>query len=121
MYKTYNLTGAWLNSRVTFSDTSTAWVTSPGVLSRTASAVYEKLIGSGYLTGVKVVRGYSESALGGSDDEPLAEPAASTENIHKGYGSISMGIPDREIDHLILVTHGVGQSISIRYLRPSCA
>jgi hypothetical protein len=142
-YKTYNLTGAWLNNAVTYADASTAWLTSTGVLSWVASAVYEKLAGSGHFNGVKVIRGYSEPKFGDSDTpsaEPMVSDPGSIDEIQeedeafyasaKARGLVELlgsrtdstydnddlrrGVKDREIEHLVLVTHGIGQSISIR-------
>lgn len=144
-HKTYNLAGAWLNNVVTYADASTAWLISTGVLSLVASTLYEKFAGRGYLSGVKVIRGYSEPKLGDADRWPAKpmgsntgpadkmqegdEPMCSLANVRRGVERLESqtdsqcdndaqggGMHDREIEHLVLVTHGIGQSISIRYL-----
>lgn len=58
--QTHRLFGAWMNSVATFQDSSTAWLSSEGVLSWVTSTVYERFAGGGYMSGVKVVRGYTE-------------------------------------------------------------
>ena len=146
-HRTYNLAGAWLNNVVTYADASTAWLISTGVLSLVASAVYEKFAGRGYLSGVKVVRGYSEPKLGDADRPPAKpmrsntapfdksqernEPKGSLSNVQKGVELLEPqtdsecdndaqggSMHDQETEHLVLVTHGIGQSISMRYLSP---
>lgn len=58
--QTHRLFGAWMNSVATYQDSSTAWLSSDGVLSWVTSTVYERFAGGGYMSGVKVVRGYTE-------------------------------------------------------------
>lgn len=57
---TNRLFGAWMNSIATYQDSTTAWLNSDGVLSWVTSTVYERFAGGGFLSGVKVVRGYTE-------------------------------------------------------------
>jgi hypothetical protein len=141
--KTYKLAGPWLNNIVTYTDISNAWITPSGVLSLVASTIYEKFTGHEYLTGVKVVRGSSQPMLGQVKTSAKSmgstlnqtnklhedESICSSESGHMGgerpeseisyqYGKQTQGIQtqERETEHLILVTHGIGQSISIRYL-----
>ena len=58
--QTYRLFGTYMNSVATYQDANTAWLSSDGVLSWVTSTVYEKFAGGAYMSGVKVVRGYTE-------------------------------------------------------------
>lgn len=58
--QTHRLFGTYMNSVATYQDTSVAWLTSDSVLSWVTSTVYERFAGGGYMSGVKLVRGYSE-------------------------------------------------------------
>lgn len=58
--QTHRLFGAWMNSVTTYQDSTTAWLNSDGVLSWVTSTMYERFAGGGYMSGVKVVRGYTE-------------------------------------------------------------
>ncbi|KAM7221292.1 phospholipase DDHD2 [Rhypophila decipiens] len=58
--QTYRLFGAYMNSVATYQDANTAWLSSDGVLSWVTSTVYERFAGGGYMSGVKLVRGYTE-------------------------------------------------------------
>ena len=50
-----------MNSLVTYQDAKTAWILTDDFLSRMSSNVYQRLVGGGYLGGIKLVRGYSET------------------------------------------------------------
>lgn len=58
--QTHRLFGAWMNSVTTYQDSTTAWLNSDGVLSWVTSTMYERFAGGGYMSGVKLVRGYTE-------------------------------------------------------------
>jgi hypothetical protein len=58
--QTHRLFGAWMNSVATYQDSTTAWLNSDGVLSWVTSTMYERFAGGGYMSGVKLVRGYTE-------------------------------------------------------------
>ncbi|KAL8416038.1 hypothetical protein RB596_006554 [Gaeumannomyces avenae] len=58
--QTHRLFGTYMNSVATYQDTSVAWLTSDSVLSWVTSTVYERFAGGGYMSGVKLVRGFSE-------------------------------------------------------------
>ncbi|KAK3395263.1 DDHD domain-containing protein [Podospora didyma] len=58
--QTYRLFGTYMNSIATYHDANTAWLSSEGMLSWVTSTVYERFAGSGYMSGVKLVRGYTE-------------------------------------------------------------
>lgn len=59
--QTHRLFGAWMNSVTTYQDATTAFINSDGVLSWVTSTMYERFAGGGYMSGVRVVRGYTES------------------------------------------------------------
>ncbi|CAH0026548.1 unnamed protein product [Clonostachys rhizophaga] len=56
----YRLFGPYMNSTVTFEDSTTAWLASDTMLSWVTSSVYERFAGGGYMSGIKLIRGYSE-------------------------------------------------------------
>lgn len=184
----HRLFGEYMNSAVTYHDASTAWLSSDSMLSWVTSSVYERFSGGGYMSGVKLARGYSEPskskekdesdlatpgqnvpglderqqkllkrrsappATRGPSDEPNANdqtPSAEGETrqarlqrqlsslIERDSGNVSEAneeirkreeqeIQDdynaqagekqsRDIEHLVLVTHGIGQLLSLRY------
>ena len=67
--QTHRLFGTYMNSVVTYQDANTAWLSSDGVLSWVTSTMYERFAGGGYLSGVKLVRGYSEPKKPKDKDE----------------------------------------------------
>ncbi|KAL2262895.1 hypothetical protein VTK26DRAFT_9100 [Humicola hyalothermophila] len=182
--QTYRLFGGYMNSVVTYQDSSTAWLSSDSVLSWVTSTVYERFAGGGYMGGVKLVRGYSEpkkvkeekrpstpdtkstsrdaneklskatknrsappSGTGSDADDPKQDIADHLENtrnqLTRQLSNLMEGVEDREaeeeairkraekeisgdysarvdenqgrsIEHLVLVTHGIGQLLSRR-------
>lgn len=58
--QSYRLFGAYMNSSATYQDATTAWLSSETMLSWVTSSVYERFSGGGYMSGIKLVRGYSE-------------------------------------------------------------
>jgi hypothetical protein len=68
--QTYRLFGTYMNSIVTYQDSTVAWLSADSIMSRVSSTVYQKFAGGGYLGGVKLVRGYTEP--GKSKDPPAA-------------------------------------------------
>ncbi|UPL00857.1 hypothetical protein LCI18_011791 [Fusarium solani-melongenae] len=58
--QSYRLFGTYMNSMATYQDANTAWLTSDGMLSWVTSSVYHRFGGGSYMSGVKLVRGYSE-------------------------------------------------------------
>ncbi|KAI1363048.1 DDHD domain-containing protein [Xylaria arbuscula] len=186
--QTYRLFGTYMNSVATYQDSSTAWLSSEGVFSWVTSTVYQRFGGGGYMNGIKLVRGYTESnkakdnkrpptpttatlpsqpisddnqdkslkrrsappdtRAGATDDdrdkegvrvererrenqlkrqissyiEGADDPEKHEEHIrlreeqeiqddYQGQDGETQG---REIEHLVLVTHGIGQMLSIR-------
>lgn len=65
--QTHRLFGSWMNSVATYQDANTAWLSSDSVLSWVTSTVYERFAAGGYMSGFKLVRGYSEPGKGVKD------------------------------------------------------
>ena len=176
--QTYRLFGAYMNSVATFQDSTVAWLSADSYISKLSSTMYQKFAGGGYLSGVKLVRGFTDpktkepepkvpttplTAAVGSLDVPITlhldekqqkllnrksappsishtpaetkEPAKTSEpllgdesereaderEIRNDYHDRDNENQAREIEHLILVTHGIGQRLGMRYLEtPSC-
>lgn len=57
---THRLFGAYMNSTVTYQDDNVAWLAQDGVISRVSSTVYQRFAGGGFMSGTKLVRGYTE-------------------------------------------------------------
>lgn len=74
--QTYRLFGTYMNSIATYQDSTTAWLTSDSMLSWVTSTVYQRFTGGGYMSGVKLVRGYSEP--GKKDDKRPTTPITAT-------------------------------------------
>lgn len=77
--QTHRLFGAWMNSVTTYQDETTAYLNSDGVLSWVTSTVYERFAGGGYMSGIKLVRGYTEPGKAkakteSKDDKHLTTP-----------------------------------------------
>lgn len=167
------LFGAYMNSFITYEDASTAWLTSDSVLSWVTTSVYERFGGGGYMSGIKLIRGYSEprkakakvtgaaaeetnqktkdeqtenaqvdQSQESSETEKEPKPPQlrlerrlssfmanesrsqqsmeedvqkfSEEEIRNDYLTADGESQTREIKHLILVTHGIGQRLSLR-------
>ncbi|CAN8106391.1 unnamed protein product [Discula destructiva] len=183
---TTRLFGAWMNSIATYQDSTTAWLNSDGVLSWVTSTVYERFAGGGFMSGIKVVRGYAEPGkskpktdskddkepttptdsnspqdksrkrksappLTRSDSIDVSAPADQEDGLESRDSSIKERLssfmeqrdPDvdqeeeavrrreekeiqddynapagetqgREIEHIVLVTHGIGQLLGLR-------
>ncbi len=60
-----------MNHITTYHDSTTAWLSSDGMLSWVTSTMYERFSGGGYMSGVKLVRGYTESK---KPEKPPATP-----------------------------------------------
>lgn len=185
---TYRLFGAYMNNVATYDDDKTAWMTTDGMLSWVAASVYERFAGGGHMSGVKLIRGYSEpkkakekeenkptiehSDIPGLDErqqkmlkrrsapptirdsaedlgfqdvvkketserqatlqrqlssliESEGRTAEETEEkirkqyeqeIQDDYNAQDGEAQGRDIEHLILVTHGIGQRLGLRYV-----
>ncbi|KAH6713044.1 DDHD domain-containing protein [Leptodontidium sp. MPI-SDFR-AT-0119] len=172
--QSYRLFGTYMNSIVTYQDSTVAWLSVDSIMSRVSSSVYERFAGGAYLGGIKLVRGYSEgkkedktpttptsAAIKGSNMPPelqldakqqkllkrrSAPPSTSRQEvedledsaiaalageidtdmeaeavrkrdekeIQNDYNERDGENQGREIDHLILVTHGIGQRLGMR-------
>ncbi|CZT02755.1 related to phosphatidic acid-preferring phospholipase A1, contains DDHD domain [Rhynchosporium agropyri] len=172
--QSYRLFGTYMNSIVTYQDSTVAWLSVDSIMSRVSSSVYERFAGGAYLGGVKLVRGYSEGkkedripttptsaafkgsgvpselqldtkqqrllkrrsappstaqqeaeALGDSaiaalageintDLEAEAVRKRDEKEIQNDYNNRDGENQARQIDHLILVTHGIGQRLGMR-------
>ncbi|GJC97969.1 DDHD domain-containing protein [Colletotrichum higginsianum] len=66
----HRLFGAWMNSIATYQDANTAWLTSDSMLSWVTSTMYERFSGGGFMSGVKLVRGYSDVAKAKKEKQP---------------------------------------------------
>jgi hypothetical protein len=73
--QTYRLFGTYMNSVVTYQDDSVAWLASDGLMSRVSTTVYQRFAGSGYMSGVKLVRGYSEGGKSQATDVKVDRPS----------------------------------------------
>ena len=76
--QTHRLFGAWMNSVTTYQDSMTAWLNSDGVLSWVTSTMYERFAGGGYMSGIKVVRGYTEPGKTKPKSNPSKDEKAPT-------------------------------------------
>ncbi|KAK4126746.1 DDHD-domain-containing protein [Parathielavia appendiculata] len=82
--QTYRLFGGYMNSVVTYEDSSTAWLSSEGMLSWVTSTVYERFAGGGYMGGVKLVRGYSEPNKVKEDKRPSTPTGTESSSKERG-------------------------------------
>ncbi|TVY92457.1 putative phospholipase, mitochondrial [Lachnellula willkommii] len=185
--QTHRLFGTYMNSVVTYQDSTVAWLSTDNLMSRVSSTVYQRFAGGGYLGGIKLVRGYSEPRKGkdpatgvkgpstptsaaaepstvppglqlderqqkllkrrsapplstaqpedpqsravresveatasilqnGIDPETEAEAVRKRDEaeIQNDYNDSNGEDQGREIEHLILVTHGIGQRLGMR-------
>ncbi|KAL2171549.1 hypothetical protein VTG60DRAFT_2382 [Thermothelomyces hinnuleus] len=92
--QTYRLFGNYMNSVVTYQDSNTAWLSSDGVLSWVTSTVYEKFAGGGYMSGVKLVRGYTEPKKSKEEKRP-STPEGSRSTSKERDGKLSSGFKRR--------------------------
>ena len=175
--QTHRLFGMYMNSIVTYENSTVAWLSADSIMSRVSSTVYQKFAGGGYLGGVKIVRGYVDLGKPKESEKPPPTPTTaaarpsnlppllqlderqqkllkrrsappstrSSEKFGPGLKPLTLGDdidPDseaeavrkrdekeiqndykdregenqnREIEHLILVTHGIGQRLGMRY------
>ncbi|KAK1990472.1 DDHD domain-containing protein [Colletotrichum falcatum] len=77
----HRLFGAWMNSIATYQDASTAWLTSDSMLSWVTSTMYERFSGGGFMSGVKLVRGYSDVAKNKKEKQPSTPTDATTATL----------------------------------------
>ncbi|KAK4176722.1 putative phospholipase [Triangularia setosa] len=84
--QTYRLFGSYMNSVATYQDSNTAWLSSDGMLSWVTSTVYERFAGGGYMSGVKLVRGYIEVKKAKEKEEKRPVTPAGTKSTSKEQG-----------------------------------
>lgn len=75
--QTYRLFGTYMNSVATYQDSNTAWLSAEGVFNWVTSTVYQRFAGGGYMNGVKLVRGYSETGKA-KEIKPPPTPTTAT-------------------------------------------
>ncbi|CAP91618.1 Pc13g05490 [Penicillium rubens Wisconsin 54-1255] len=134
----YRLFGAYMNRIVGYQDATTAWLMNDDFMSRFSTSVYQKL---GGVPGTKLVRGFEPrkpketpeakdyesrpkstlerqmSSLAGEPQNPadLEEQARRQEEQEMEESRKMDGTDrEREVDHLVLVTHGIGQRLGLR-------
>jgi hypothetical protein len=179
--QTHRLFGAYMNSVVTYQDSTVAWMLTDDLVSRMSSTVYGRFGGGAHLGGIKYVRGYTDlgkskdsekrpdtpldldtkdsrststekalkrrsapastssldltRVLTGDRDDPTRDKPS--DNFRDFVGSVDPvqreeeirkrdeqeiqddyrndgEEQDREIEHLLLVTHGIGQRLGLR-------
>ncbi|TVY22406.1 putative phospholipase, mitochondrial [Lachnellula hyalina] len=76
--QTHRLFGTYMNSVVTYQDSTVAWLSTDNLMSRVSSTVYQRFAGGGYLSGIKLVRGYSEPGKGKDKDPATGVKGPST-------------------------------------------
>lgn len=91
--QSYRLFGTYMNNLATYQDASTAWLSSDSMLSWVTSSVYERFAGGGYMSGVKLTRGFSESPQAKDKDTKAKEKEKETE----GSVSTSEEIPGLDV------------------------
>ncbi|TVY81510.1 putative phospholipase [Lachnellula suecica] len=84
--QTYRLFGTYMNSVVTYQDSTVAWLSADSLMSRVSSTVYQRFAGGGYLGGIKLVRGYSEPGK-------AKDPVTSDKGKSSKYSFISILTP----------------------------
>ncbi|KAM4065932.1 DDHD domain-containing protein [Hirsutella rhossiliensis] len=72
----YRLFGAYMSNVATYQDANTAWLSTDGVLSWVTTSVYERFAGGGYMSGVKLIRGYTEPNKTKEKEDKLQDPSA---------------------------------------------
>jgi len=178
--QTHRLFGSYMNSIVTYQDDTVAWLSDDSIVSRMSTTVYQRFAGGGYMSGVKIVRGYTkddktpndtktevpsapapdvveesekaglrlderqqrllkrrsapagtlrasdirdihaeeQKAASSGGSTPKSEEAAvrklDEKEIRDDYQDHPSEDQSREIEHLVLVTHGIGQRLGMR-------
>lgn len=175
---THRLFGPYSNSVVTYQDATTAWILTDDFMSRMSGTMYQRFAGGSHFAGMKVTRGYTDtakkpdpkeaksetpdrpkneplakvassdsSALDDSDATPVTSPASEQKRrtlerhmsnlvssvtpqdvkqqdeevrkreereIQDDYKDTEGDEQNRPIEHLLLVTHGIGQRLGLR-------
>ncbi|KAJ4302539.1 hypothetical protein N0V88_002689 [Collariella sp. IMI 366227] len=84
--QTQRLFGSYMNSIVTYQDSATAWLSSDGMLSWVTSTMYERFAGGGYMSGVKLVRGYAEAKKPKEKDDKRPSTPTGAKSTSKERG-----------------------------------
>lgn len=92
--QTYRLFGTYMNSVVTYQDNTVAWLSSDGIMSKFSSTVYQRFAGGGYMSGVKIVRGYTEP--GKSSDVKTDTPGTPTLGVLDKSGNPGLQPDERQ-------------------------
>ncbi|RKF55414.1 DDHD domain-containing protein [Erysiphe neolycopersici] len=61
--QSYRLFGTYMNSIVTYQDSTVAWLSVDSIMSRVSSSVYERFAGGAYLGGIKLMTNSFRSTL----------------------------------------------------------
>jgi len=69
--QTHRLFGTYMNNVATYHDATTAFLSSDTMLSWVTSTVFERFSGGGYMSGIKLVRGYSEQKKAKEEKRPV--------------------------------------------------
>ncbi|KAH6667010.1 DDHD domain-containing protein [Plectosphaerella plurivora] len=151
--ESHRLFGAYMNSVATYHDDATAWLSSDSVLSWVTSTVYQRFSGGSYMSGIKLVRGWTALPSRGTENKAAEDPTSVQSTIQPRHQQdegppqvvgaagqlgqdnlgVGPGLPDppgngpqndihtedgddqgRDIEHLILATHGIGQLLGAR-------
>ncbi|KAJ6443441.1 DDHD domain-containing protein [Purpureocillium lavendulum] len=90
----YRLFGAYMNNVATYQDATTAWLSTDGIMSWVTTSVYERFAGGGYMSGVKLIRGYSEPSKSKEKDKDKAKDEK-TQTASQGVSGIP-GLDERQ-------------------------
>ncbi|KAL1903304.1 hypothetical protein Sste5346_000589 [Sporothrix stenoceras] len=82
--ESHRLFGQYMSHVATYQDENTAWLSTDSVLSWVTSTVYERFSGGGYMSGVKVVRGYSEPKKTKDDKDKAAKVGSAKDDTRLG-------------------------------------
>ncbi len=73
-----------MSSIATYQDANTAYLSSDGVLSWVTSTMYETFAGGGYMSGAKLVRGYTEPNKSKDEKRPSTPTGTKSTQDDKG-------------------------------------
>ena len=80
----YRLFGTYMSSIATYQDANTAYLSSEGMLSWVTSTMYETFSGGGYMSGAKLVRGYTEPKKSKDEKRPSTPTGTKSTQDEKG-------------------------------------
>ena len=114
---------------VVYTNATTAWLLSDDLYGKLTSSVYQTLSAGVHLGGAKLVRGYIETTKPKPQDKDVSNLKASTikvggeeaaadkaeeKEMEHDYDDSEHEDPKRQIDHLVLCVHGIGQKLGER-------